>query len=235
MAMRLPHLAALAALPVLLPAGARGQSPAGTRFAVSFPAARSAAPLDGRVLLLLSVDSTAEPRFQISDAGSTQLVFGIDVDGLRPGQDALVDARVFGYPLESLSRVPAGRYRVQAVLNRYETFRRSDGRVVKLPPDRGEGQQWNRKPGNLYSVPLAGGRSDRRTYATWISGSVRVHAGSTGCHGGVSAGAARWRAGAGSGARRAGDARRRGSAGHPRARLSRAGALTPSYGRMKRV
>jgi hypothetical protein len=25
--------------------------------------------------------------------------------------------------------------------------------VVKLPPDRGEGQQWSRKPGNLYSTP----------------------------------------------------------------------------------
>jgi hypothetical protein len=42
---------------------------------------------------------------------------------------------------------------VQALLNRYQTFRRADGHVVKLPPDRGEGQQWNRKPGNLYSAP----------------------------------------------------------------------------------
>ena len=25
--------------------------------------------------------------------------------------------------------------------------------MVKLPPDKGEGQQWNRKPGNLYSTP----------------------------------------------------------------------------------
>jgi hypothetical protein len=42
---------------------------------------------------------------------------------------------------------------VQAVLNRYQTFRRSDGKVVKLPADMGEGQQWNAKPGNLYSTP----------------------------------------------------------------------------------
>ena len=142
------------ALPHLLLAPETGDAQAAPpRFAISFPTARSAMPLDGRILLLLSADSTAEPRFQISDAGSTQLVFGIDVDGLRPGQDAVVDGRVFGYPIESLARVPAGRYRVQALLNRYETFRRSDGRVVKLPPDRGEGQQWNRKPGNLYSAP----------------------------------------------------------------------------------
>ena len=42
---------------------------------------------------------------------------------------------------------------MQALLHRYETFRRADGHVVKLPMDRGEGQQWNRAPGNLYSSP----------------------------------------------------------------------------------
>ena len=47
---------------------------------------------------------------------------------------------------------PPGTYSVQALLHRYETFRRGDGHVVKLPMDRGEGQQWNRAPGNLYST-----------------------------------------------------------------------------------
>ena len=42
---------------------------------------------------------------------------------------------------------------MQGLLNRYETFHRADGHVVKLPPDKGEGQHWNRKPGNLYSSP----------------------------------------------------------------------------------
>ena len=126
---------------------------AGPRFAVSFPAARSTTPLDGRLLLMLSTDSTGEPRFQISDGANTQLVFGIDVEGLAPGRSAYVDASARGYPVTSLPSLPAGRYRVQALLNRYETFRRADGKVVKLPPDRGEGQQWNRKPGNLYSRP----------------------------------------------------------------------------------
>ncbi len=141
-------------VPLLVFTGAALERPvAGPRFAISFPASRSAAPLDGRLLLLLSTDSTAEPRFQISDGPSTQLVFGADIDGLRPGQDAVIDGTVFGYPAASLNQLPAGRYRVQALLNRYGTFRRSDGHVVKLPPDRGEGQQWNRKPGNLYSAP----------------------------------------------------------------------------------
>jgi len=127
--------------------------PTPPRVAVTFPSTRSAAPLDGRLLLLVSTDSTAEPRFQIGDGPGTQLVFGMDVDGWAPGVEAIVDATAFGYPQRSLTSVPAGRYWVQALLNRYETFRRSDGHTVKLPPDRGEGQQWNRKPGNLYSAP----------------------------------------------------------------------------------
>ena len=49
--------------------------------------------------------------------------------------------------------MPPGRYQVQALLHRYETFRRGDGHVVKLPMDRGEGQQWSKAPGNLYSTP----------------------------------------------------------------------------------
>src|SRR5690349_8253664 len=43
------------------------ETPAGTpRFLVSFPKERSAEPLDGRILLLLSTDGSAEPRTQIS-------------------------------------------------------------------------------------------------------------------------------------------------------------------------
>jgi hypothetical protein len=145
---------ALAAPLVLSPAAARhGGQAAGPRIAVSFPATRSATPLDGRLLLLISTDPSAEPRFQINDGPSTQLVFGIDVEGWAPGADVVFDASAFGYPVKRLADIPAGAYHVQALLNRYETFRRADGHVVKLPPDRGEGQQWNRKPGNLYSPP----------------------------------------------------------------------------------
>ena len=43
---------------------------------------------------------------------------------------------------------------MQAVLNIYETFHLSNGHTVKLPPDKGEGQHWQVKPGNLYSKPV---------------------------------------------------------------------------------
>jgi len=126
---------------------------AGPQFAVSFPPALSAQALDGRLLLMLSDNDKAEPRFQVSDGASTQLIFGFDVEGMAPGAAAVIDSSVFGYPLKSLADVPPGDYYVQALLNRYETFVRADGHTVKLPPDKGEGQVWNRKPGNLYSEP----------------------------------------------------------------------------------
>jgi hypothetical protein len=145
-------IAAVVALPLVLGAHTGGQAPS-PRIAVNFSRERSATPLDGRLLFLVSTDSTAEPRRQIADGPETQLVFGTDVNGWAPGADVWVDGSAFGYPVRSLAALPPGRYWVQALLNRYQTFRRSDGKVVKLPPDMGEGQQWNAKPGNLYSRP----------------------------------------------------------------------------------
>lgn len=128
--------------------------PAGSaRFEIHFTAARSAEPLDGRLLLMVSSDDRAEPRFQVSDSPSSQLIFGMDVNGMKPGVPIAMDDGAVGYPVENLAALPAGTYTVQALLQRYETFRRSDGKTVKLPMDRGEGRQWNRAPGNLYSTP----------------------------------------------------------------------------------
>jgi hypothetical protein len=139
-------------LPILLCALA-AVSASCQSFTVSFPAELSAKPLDGRLLLLLSTDPSAEPRMQIDDTPRSQMIFGVNVDGLTPGAAARVDATAFGYPVRSLKDVPPGEYTVQAVLNLYETFHRSDGSVVKLHPDQGEGQHWNLTPGNLLSKP----------------------------------------------------------------------------------
>ncbi len=129
--------------------------PAGPRFEVSFPKEMSAAPLDGHVLLLIANNNDKEPRFQISFmTAESQQVFGVDVDALAPGAPAVIDASTLGYPAESLNDVPAGDYWVQAVLNIYETFHLGNGRTLKLPPDKGEGQHWAVKPGNLYSKPV---------------------------------------------------------------------------------
>jgi hypothetical protein len=113
-----------------------------------------AGPFDGRLLVMIARDgSRGEPRAQISDGPTGQQIFGIDVDGWRSGTPAVVDGSALGFPLLSVNDVPAGRYTVQALLHKYETFRRGDGHTVRMPMDRGEGQQWASAPGNLYSTP----------------------------------------------------------------------------------
>src|SRR6202046_2089367 len=120
---------------------------------VSFPASQAKKPLDGRLMLLLSNDPSEEPRMQIDDTPKSQMVFGVTVDGWKPGQSMKVGDSAAGYPVRKLSQVPPGDYTVQAVLDVYETFHRADGKTIKLSPDRGEGEDWNIAPGNLYSKP----------------------------------------------------------------------------------
>src|SRR6266852_653197 len=69
------------------------------RFVMSFPAARSAQPLDGRVLLFISDDDRTEPRMQSDQyrANSTRPTFGVDVDALEPGQEVVIDGSVAGW------------------------------------------------------------------------------------------------------------------------------------------
>ena len=139
-------------------------------FSISFPASQSKTALDGRMLLILAKTDKTEPRSQVGDAVETAQVFGVDVNGLKPGQAATVDAMAFGYPKESLREIAPGDYYVQAVLHKYETFQIKNGpngtrRTVKLPMDRGEGQNWRTAPGNLFSKPQkitikAGGKQD---------------------------------------------------------------------------
>ncbi|MFO1050753.1 MAG: alpha/beta hydrolase-fold protein [Planctomycetota bacterium] len=122
-------------------------------FVVRLPAELVTESLDGRLLVMLSTDDKDEPRMQVVDGVASAQVFGIDVDDFAPGSTQRVADDAFGYPLRRLRDLPAGHYRMQALLHRYETFRRGDGHVVKLPMDRGEGQQWNKAPGNLLSTP----------------------------------------------------------------------------------
>ncbi|MCB0635525.1 MAG: hypothetical protein KDC54_02850 [Lewinella sp.] len=123
-------------------------------FTITLPDSLATGPLDGRLLLLLSTDDSAEPRFQISDGPATQLVFGMNVEDWAPGAELVFDPEAFGYPVEQLAQLAPGEYQVQVLLHVYTTFTRGDGHTVQLPMDQGEGQQWNRSPGNLLSTPL---------------------------------------------------------------------------------
>src|SRR5262245_61249983 len=79
----------------------RAQPHGPLRFTISFPAARSAQPIDGRVLLFISDDGKTEPRTQSDQyrANSTRPIFGVDVDGLKPGQTVTIDEQTFGWPV----------------------------------------------------------------------------------------------------------------------------------------
>ena len=74
------------------------------------------------------------------------------MDALAPGENAVVDAGTLGFPLRSLREIPAGDYFVQAVLNVYTEFHRSDGHVIWAHMDQWEGQHWNSSAGNLISA-----------------------------------------------------------------------------------
>jgi hypothetical protein len=124
-------------------------------FEITLSAETTKQPLDGRLLLMLSKNSASEPRFQISDDQGTQQLFGMDVNDWKPGSTIRVGLSAVGYPIETINKIKSGQYTVQALLHIYETFKRKDGHVVKLPMDRGEGQHWNIAPGNIYSQPVA--------------------------------------------------------------------------------
>ena len=129
----------------------------GPIFEVQLPASYRDGPQDGRLLLILAPaeqSPTEEPRFLVNWDADAIPFFGLDVEVWKPGSSRRIDDTAFGFPVRSLAALPPGDYRVQAFLNRYDTFRLGDGRVLKLPPDRGEGQQWREKPGNLYSKPV---------------------------------------------------------------------------------
>lgn len=124
---------------------------AAQRVEVSLPA-----NAHGHLILVFSKDAKSEPRMQVDEQYRSAQAFGVDtgLDG-APSQSTLtVDAKTVGYPRRSLADLDAGDYFVQGVFNVYEQFHLASGKTVWLPPDKGEGQKWNRKPGNLYNAPV---------------------------------------------------------------------------------
>jgi hypothetical protein len=135
----------LVALP--LPGDARAE----LRIEISFPSTLHADPVTGRAFVIISKGGAREPRLEVGFWGGQTPFFGVDVDQLKPGQAAIIDAGTLGYPADSLKDIPAGDYQIQALLNIYTRFSRADGNVIWAHNDQWEGQQFNRSPGNLFS------------------------------------------------------------------------------------
>jgi enterochelin esterase-like enzyme len=149
-----PALAVFSAVPLLLSLAiffGFAAACAAQRIEVTVPADK---PLHGHLILVFAKDANTEPRNQLEEQYTSAEGFGVDVDGLGPGQPIVVDAQTFGYPRRSLADLDADDYFVQGVFNVYEEFHPASGKSVWLPPDKGEGQHWNEKPGNPFNKPV---------------------------------------------------------------------------------
>jgi S-formylglutathione hydrolase FrmB len=112
--------------------------------------------LDGRVYVIVSRHAGVEPRLQGPPGMDLNAppIWGLDVDGLHTGSRVelgVSDPRVYGFPLAALKELPEGTYFVQAFMNVYETFHRSDGSTVKLHLPCGDGHRIMWSTGNIYS------------------------------------------------------------------------------------
>jgi hypothetical protein len=107
------------------------------------------------VFVAIAHDSAPEPRSTVGSLGSyfhSSPFFGIDVDGLAPGQAAVIDDTTLGYPFASLRGLPPGDYYVQAIAAVYTQVHRADGHTVWVHLDQWEGQHIANGPGNLVSA-----------------------------------------------------------------------------------
>ena len=128
-----------------------GRGGPGPRFEIGVRAELRNTPVTGRVYVFVSRRDDEEPRLQVHHESDCTPFFGVDVSALAPGAVAVIDGATLGYPVASLTDIPAGDYYVQALLNVYTEFHRADGHALWLHDDQWEGQQFNKSPGNLVS------------------------------------------------------------------------------------
>jgi len=122
------------------------------KFTVSFASSEHSGPITGRVYVIISKDGKREPRLQTGfDLATGIPIWGKNIHSLKPGEPAVIDEKVFGFPLESIGKIPPGEYYAQGFVNIYTEFKRSDGHTLWMHNDQWEGQKWNISPGNLYS------------------------------------------------------------------------------------
>jgi Putative esterase len=123
----------------------------GAAVAISFPASVRATAMTGRVYVIFTKTTKPDPRIQVLAPETSPPFFGLDVNALAPGQTTVIDANTPGFPLKSLSQLPAGDYYVEALANVYSEFHRSDGHTI-WAHEQWDGQVFSLSPGNLYSA-----------------------------------------------------------------------------------
>src|SRR5260370_5191404 len=147
----------------------RSAAAQGRRFEITVSRATHAAPVTGRLVLVVSKVANREPRLAISPQG--RAVFGIDLDQLEAGRPAVVDDSAIGYPMR-LADLPSGDYSVQAVINVYEQVHRADGHSIWVHMNDGTIEPFNIAAGNLYSDVQRIHIADRGTFPVSVTNVV---------------------------------------------------------------
>jgi S-formylglutathione hydrolase FrmB len=119
--MRQRTFAGLVVVTLMIVADLASADPAGDglRFEVTVGPGLLPKPTDGRMLVVLGkVDAEGEPRNSIGETGlDAPPLFGADVNGFGPGVVGVIDGHSESFPIESLTKLPAGEYVAQAVFD----------------------------------------------------------------------------------------------------------------------
>jgi pimeloyl-ACP methyl ester carboxylesterase len=87
------------------------------RFAISLDSSLQSQPYTGRLYVVVSSESSREPRLSMGDWFAPAQVFSVDVNELAPEKPALIDGRSRGYP-KKFTELVAGEYQVQGIARR---------------------------------------------------------------------------------------------------------------------
>jgi hypothetical protein len=117
------------------------------RFEVTVAPGLLEAEEDGRILVVLALQQTPEPRRSLGQTGHDAApVLARDVSKFAPGKLGLIDGNAAAFPIANLAHLPAGDYWVQALFDREGELRLpnapgtlySEPRRVHLDPAHGE-------------------------------------------------------------------------------------------------
>jgi hypothetical protein len=92
------------------------QSP--LRFEITIKSGLISTPQNGRLFVFLGKRQSPEPRLSAGDTGMDATpIFARDVKGFATGVTGIIDNTSAAFPVESLSKLPAGEYLVQALFD----------------------------------------------------------------------------------------------------------------------
>jgi S-formylglutathione hydrolase FrmB len=86
------------------------------RFELSISDSLQSESYSGRMYVFLNSDTTTQPRRNLGWVNPSPF-FAIDVQGLKPGESAVIDSDALGYP-DALDKLESGTYAVQGVARR---------------------------------------------------------------------------------------------------------------------